>query len=196
MNNIKKFIFNMKSRKIREISKIILKKKYYEFEKYIYLFYDDKKKYTEEIFKNKEMFGNSTDNANIYTVLKNFAVHCNLGVLYYKEDILFDKEAEWNRTAEMFDILFQEILTQEVILEILRKCFFTDKRYSIELFFGFISEILEANDLKMYFWDDGSELCLFFVLKKNVRIRCRNFSEFLLNKGKKSRNLIYFIGKQ
>ena len=46
MTNIKKIIFNIKSRKIIEISKIILKEKYHEFEKYIYLFYDDKKKYT------------------------------------------------------------------------------------------------------------------------------------------------------
>ena len=66
MTNIKKLIFNIKSRKIIEISKIILKEKYHEFEKYIYLFYDDKKKYTEEIFKHKEVFGNNTDNTNIY----------------------------------------------------------------------------------------------------------------------------------
>jgi hypothetical protein len=184
----------MKSKKIIEISKIILKEKYHEFEKNIYLFYDDKKKYTEEIFTNKEIFGDSTDNINIYTVLKNFAVYCNLGVLYYREDI-FDKEAEWNRAAEMFDIIFQEILTQEVILEILRKCFFTDRRYSAELFFDFISEVLEANNLKMYFLDDGSELFLFFVLKKDIRIKYRNFSDFLLNNGKKSENLIYSTGK-
>ena len=195
MTNIKKLIFNIKSRKIIEISKIILKEKYHEFEKYIYLFYDDKKKYTEEIFKNKKIFGNNTDNANIYTVLKNFAAYYNLGILYYREDI-FDKEAEWNRAAEMFDILFQEILTQEVILEILRKCFFTDRRYSTELFFDFISEVLEENNLKMYFLDDGSELFLFFVLKKDVRIKYGNFSEFLLNNRKKTENFIYFIGKQ
>lgn len=195
MTNIKKLIFNIKSRKIIEISKIILKEKYHEFEKYIYLFYSDKKKYTEEIFKHKEVFGNNTDNTNIYTVLKKFAVYYSLGVLYYREDI-FDKEAEWNRAAEMFDILFQEILTQEVILEILRKCFFTDRRYSAELFFDFISEVLEANNLKMYFLDDGSELFLFFVLKKDIRIKYGNFSEFLLNNGKKTENLIYFIGKQ
>ena len=127
--------------------------------------------------------------------MKKFAVYYSLGVLYYREDI-FDKEAEWNRAAEMFDILFQEILTQEVILEILRKCFFTDRRYSAELFFDFISEVLEANNLKMYFLDDGSELFLFFVLKKDVRIKCGNFSEFLLNNRKKTENLIYFIGKQ
>lgn len=127
--------------------------------------------------------------------MKKFAVYYSLGVLYYREDI-FDKEAEWNRAAEMFDILFQEILTQEVILEILRKCFFTDRRYSTELFFDFISEVLEANNLKMYFLDDGSELFLFFVLKKDVRIKYGNFSEFLLNNGKKTENLIYFIGKQ
>ena len=127
--------------------------------------------------------------------MKKFAVYYSLGVLYYREDI-FDKEAEWNRAAEMFDILFQEILTQEVILEILRKCFFTDRRYSTELFFDFISEVLEANNLKMYFLDDGSELFLFFVLKKDVRIKYGNFSEFLLNNWKKTENLIYFIGKQ
>ena len=127
--------------------------------------------------------------------MKKYAVYYSLGVLYYREDI-FDKEAEWNRAAEMFDILFQEILTQEVILEILRKCFFTDRRYSTELFFDFISEVLEANNLKMYFLDDGSELFLFFVLKKDVRIKYGNFSEFLLNNGKKTENLIYFIGKQ
>ena len=127
--------------------------------------------------------------------MKKYAVYYSLGVLYYREDI-FDKEAEWNRAAEMFDILFQEILTQEVILEILRKCFFTDRRYSTELFFDFISEVLEANNLKMYFLDDGSELFLFFVLKKDIRIKYGNFSEFLLNNGKKTENLIYFIGKQ
>ena len=195
MINIKKLIFNMKSRKIIEISKIILKEKYHEFEKYIYLFYDDKKKYTEEILKNKEIFGNSPDNMNIYTVLKKFAVYYNLGVLYYREDI-FDKEAEWNRAAEMFDILFQEILNQGLILDILRKCFFTDRKYSAELFFDFISEVLEANNLKMYFLNDGSELFLFFILKKDVRIKYRNLSEFLLNNREKSENLIYFIGKQ
>ena len=96
----------------------------------------------------------------------------------------------------MFDILFQEILTQEVVLEILRKCFFTDRRYSTELFFDFISEVLEANNLKMYFLDDGSELFLFFVLNKDEKIKHRSFSEFLLNNRKKSKNLIYFIGKQ
>ena len=36
MTNIKKIIFNIKSRKIIEISKIILKKKNNEFKKYIY----------------------------------------------------------------------------------------------------------------------------------------------------------------
>ena len=195
MYNIKKYIFNLKSQKIREISKIILKEKYGEFEKYIYLFYDNKKKYTEKIFEDKEIVGNSTDNANIYTALKNFAVYYNFGILYYRDDI-FNEKAEWNRAAEMFDILFWEILPQEIILKILRKCFFTDSRYSVELFFDFISEVLEENNLKMYFLDDGSELFLFFVLKKDVRKKCGNFSEFLLNNRKKTENLIYFIGKQ
>ena len=95
----------------------------------------------------------------------------------------------------MFDILFQEILTQEVVLEILRKCFFTDRRYSTELFFDFISEVLEANNLKMYFLDDGSELFLFFILKKDIKIKYRNFSDFLSNKGNNSENLIYSAGK-
>ena len=194
MNNIKKYIFNLKSQKIREISKIILKEKYNEFEKYIYLFYDNKKKYMEKISENKEIFGNNTDNMNIYAAVKKFAVYYNLGVLYYRDDI-FDKKTEWNRAAEIFDILFQEILTQEIILEILRKCFFTDSKYSTELFFDFISGVLEENNLKMYFWDDSSELFLFFILKKDIKIKYRNFSDFLSNKGNDSENLIYFVGK-
>ena len=194
MYNIKKYIFNLKSQKIREISKIILKEKYSEFEKYIYLFYDNKKKYTEKIFEDKEIFGNSTDNTNIYAALKNFAVYYNLGILYYRDDI-FDKKAEWNRAAEIFDILFQDILPQEIILGILRKCFFTDSRYSVELFFDFISEVLDGNNLKMYFLDDCSELFLFFILKKDIKIKYRNFSDFLSNKGNNSENLIYSAGK-
>lgn len=79
MTNIKKIIFNIKSRKIIEISKIILKEKYHEFEKYIYLFYDDKKKYTEEIFKHKEVFGNNTDNTNIYAVFEKICRILQLG---------------------------------------------------------------------------------------------------------------------
>ena len=194
MYNIKKYIFNLKSQKIREISKIILKEKYGEFEKYIYLFYDNKKKYTEKIFEDREIFGNSIDNMNIFTALKNFAVYYNFGILYYRDDI-FNEKAEWNRAAEMFDILFWEILPQEIILKILRKCFFTDSRYSVELFFDFISEVLEENNLKMYFLDDGSELFLFFILKKDVKVKYRNFLDFLSNKGNNPENLIYSAGK-
>ena len=191
---MKKYISNLKSSKIRKISEIILKEKYDEFEKYIYLFYDDKKKYIEEISRDRETFGTDPENRDIYTALKNFAAYNNKGILYYKADI-FNKKAEWNRTAEMFDILFQDILSQDIILEILRKCFFTEEEYNVKLFFDFISGILERNGLKMYFWDDGSDLLLFFILKKETEIKYRDFSEFLSNDRKSFKNIIYSAGK-
>lgn len=194
MSKLKKYILNIKSRKIKEVSKIILKEKYNEFEKYINLFYDNKKVYIKEILKNKEIYEISKENADIYSALKNFAVYSKLGVLYYKADI-FDKGAEWNRTAEIFGFLFQDILSEEIVLEVLRKCFFTDKKYSIELFFSFISEVMEDNSLKMYFWDDGSDLLLFFILKKSLEIKYEVFLKFLSYNGITMRKLIYSIDK-
>lgn len=192
MNKIKEYILNFKSRKIREISEIVLEEKYNEFEKYINLFYDNKKRYTEEILKDKEIFGTEPESSNIYTALKNFAAYNNKGVLYYKAD-LFDEKAEWNRTAEMFDILFEGLLSQEIILEVLRKCFFTDEKYDIKLFFRFISGVLNKNSLKIYFWDDGSDLLLFFILKKEIEIKYSNILVFLSNDGKNAENTIYSV---
>ena len=194
MSKLKKYILNIKSRKIKEVSKIILKEKYNEFEKYINLFYDNKKGYIKEILKNKAIYEISKENADIYSALKNFAVYSKLGVLYYKADIC-DKGAEWNRTAEIFDFLFQDILSEEIVWEVLRKCFFTDKKYSIELFFSFISEVMEDNSLKMYFWDDGSDLLLFFILKKSLEIKYEVFLKFLSYNGITMRKLIYSIDK-
>ena len=194
MNKIKKYILNLKSTKIRELSKIILEEKYDEFEKYINLFYEDRKKYLTDILKDREVFGTDPKNEDIYTALKNFAVYNNKGVFYYKADI-FDKDAEWNRTAEMFDILFQDMLSQEIILDILRMCFFTDEKYSAELFFEFIYSVLEKNNLKMYFWNDDSDLLLFFILKKDIKIKYMNFSEFLSNSETGSKTGIYSVRK-
>ena len=194
MNRMKKYILNLKSREIKKDAKIILKEKYDEFDKYINLFYEDKNKYLQEIIKNREVFGNDPESTDIYTALKNFAVYNNTGVIYYKADV-FDKKAEWNRTAEMFDILFQDILSQEIILDILRMCFFTDEEYSAERFFGFISGVLGKNGLRMYFLYDNSDLLLFFILKKDIKIKYIDFSKFLLNDGRDSKKGIYLAGE-
>jgi hypothetical protein len=193
MTKLKKYFLNIKSRKIKKISQIILNEKYNEFEKYIDLFYDNKRVYKEEIFKNKEVFGTDPETEDIYAAVKRFAVYNKAGVLYYRADI-FDKNASWNRTAEMFDFLFQEIFSQEIMFEILRKCFFTDKEYSSELFFSYIQEVLENNNLKMYFWDDCSDILLFFILKKDRKIIHGNFRDFLSNNKKYCKKAVYSIG--
>ena len=192
MTKLKKYFLNIKSRKIKKISQIILKEKYNEFEKYIDLFYDNKRVYKAEIFKNKEIFGIDPETEDIYAAVKRFAVYNKTGVLYYRTDI-FDKNASWNRTAEMFDFLFQDIFSQEIMLEILRKCFFTDKEYSSELFFSYIQEVLGNNNLKMYFWDDCSDILLFFILIKNREIKYGNFRDFLSNNKKYCKKAVYSI---
>ena len=109
MTNITNLVFNMKSRKIIEISKIILKEKYQKFEKYIYLFYDDKKQYTEEIFKNKKIFGNNTDNANIYTVLKNFP-HIIIWEFFITEKIYLIKKQNGTEQRKCLIFYFRRYL--------------------------------------------------------------------------------------
>lgn len=162
-SNMKKYEIN--EDEIKQLSSLILKEEYKNFENYIFLFYNDNKKYEEKISENTDIWNSENEKKSIYQAMKSFALYNKKAVLYYKEDI-FQNNLEWNKVGEVFDLLFEDVLDNEIILEILRKCFFFEEDYTVGRFFDIINEILVKNDLGMYFLEEKSGLLSFFILEK------------------------------
>lgn len=177
MNLFKRFFLAKKIRKLEYLSKNILGSEYKDFEKFINLFYNNRNQYINMVTKNKEIFG-TKKNMNILESMMRYSVFYGRASEYSKND-LFDKNIEWNRAGEIFDFLFQDLLSNDIILEILRKCLFTEKVYDIKIFFDFITKSLDEKSLKMYFFDDNSDSLIFFILDKSVNIKYKRFSKFL-----------------
>ena len=161
--NVKKYHIN--EDEIRKLSSLILKEEYKNFENYIFLFYNDNKKYEEKISENTDIWNSDNEQKSIYQAMKSFALYNKKAVFYYKEDI-FQNNLEWNKVGEVFDFLFEDVLDNEIILEILRKYFFCEEEYTVGRFFNIINEVLVKNDLRMYFLEEESGTLLFFILEK------------------------------
>ena len=161
--NVKKYHIN--EDEIRKLSSLILKEEYKNFENYIFLFYNDTKKYEEKISENTDIWNSENEKKSIYQAMKSFALYNKKAVFYYKEDI-FQNNLEWNKVGEVFDFLFEDVLDNEIILEILRKYFFCEEEYTVGRFFNIINEVLVKNDLRMYFLEEESGTLLFFILEK------------------------------
>ena len=161
--NVKKYHIN--EDEIRKLSSLILKEEYKNFENYIFLFYNDNEKYEKKISKNTDIWNSDNEQKSIYQAMKSFALYNKKAVLYYKEDI-FQNNLEWNKVGEVFDFLFEDVIDNEIILEILRKYFFCEEEYTVGRFFNIINEILVKNDLRMYFLEEESGTLLFFILEK------------------------------
>ena len=161
--NVKKYHIN--EDEIRKLSSLILKEEYKNFENYIFLFYNDNKKYEEKISENTDIWNSENEKKSIYQAMKSFALYNKKAVFYYKEDI-FQNNLEWNKVGEVFDFLFEDVLDNEIILEILRKYFFCEEEYTVGRFFNIINEVLVKNDLRMYFLEEESGTLLFFILEK------------------------------
>ena len=161
--NVKKYHIN--EDEIRKLSSLILKEEYKNFENYIFLFYNDNEKYEKKISENTDIWNSDNEQKSIYQAMKSFALYNKKAVLYYKEDI-FQNNLEWNKVGEVFDFLFEDVLDNEIILEILRKYFFCEEEYTVGRFFNIINEVLVKNDLRMYFLEEESGTLLFFILEK------------------------------
>ncbi len=161
--NVKKYHIN--EDEIRKLSSLILKEEYKNFENYIFLFYNDNEKYEKKISENTDIWNSDNEQKSIYQAMKSFALYNKKAVFYYKEDI-FQNNLEWNKVGEVFDFLFEDVLDNEIILEILRKYFFCEEEYTVGRFFNIINEVLVKNDLRMYFLEEESGTLLFFILEK------------------------------
>ena len=160
--NVKKYHIN--EDEIRKLSSLILKEEYKNFENYIFLFYNDNEKYEKKISENTDIWNSDNEQKSIYQAMKSFALYNKKAVFYYKEDI-FQNNLEWNKVGEVFDFLFEDVLDNEIILEILRKYFFCEEEYTVGRFFNIINEVLVKNDLRMYFLEEESGTLLFFILE-------------------------------
>ena len=161
-NNMKKHDIN--EDEIKQLSSLILKEKYKNFENYIFLFYNNNEKYKKKISKNTDIWNSDNEKNSIYQAMKSFALYNKKAVLYYKEDI-FQNNLEWNKVGEVFDFLFEDVLDNEIILEILRKCFFCKEDYTVGRFFIIINETFAKNNLRMYFLEEKYGELLFFILE-------------------------------
>ena len=161
--NVKKYHIN--EDEIRKLSSLILKEEYKNFENYIFLFYNDNEKYEKKISENTDIWNSDNEQKSIYQAMKSFALYNKKAVFYYKEDI-FQNNLEWNKVGEVFDFLFEDVIDNEIILEILRKYFFCEEEYTVGRFFNIINEVLVKNDLRMYFLEEESGTLLFFILEK------------------------------
>lgn len=97
--------------------------------------------------------------------MKSFAVYKKKAAVFTKEDIFLDN-LEWNRVAEIFNFLFEEILSNDIILEILKGCFFSYEKYAVGRFFRIVDNALVKKGLRMYFINEKADTLLFFILEE------------------------------
>ena len=176
MNLFRKFFtqkkLHIEEDKMKILSSLILGEEYKNFEKYIILFYNNREKYKEKIIENNEIWQKYQEQTELYLAMKSFAVYKKKVVIVTKEE-MFSENLEWNRAAEIFDFLFEETLSNDIILEVLRKCFFSYEEYSVGRFFHIIDSVLNRKGLRMYFIDEETNLFLFFILEGKYEKKIR-----------------------